>query len=181
MAELQAPLPQAQAPVNAAALLSDLSKNFKKTSKKLRHVTPIVQSYMPEDLRMALGKDKKIDMTTKVPRFEINDRKTWMDYLNNNGYVVIKQCVNETELKQCTQMFWEWLESLPGDFNIDRNNPQTWHGNWPADSQTGIIFTHGIGQTEFCWKIRSFVLICFFFVFFAQNVLFLYFFFCVIA
>jgi Phytanoyl-CoA dioxygenase (PhyH) len=104
-------------------------------------------------------------MTTFTPpRFEIDDEKA-LEYLNNNGYVVFGNVLNNTEIQSAIDLFWDWIESLGK--GIKRNDVRTWNStvaknqNKPGDKgwfgyeSTGIISEYHIGQSEFLWLIRS--------------------------
>lgn len=99
----------------------------------------------------------QIDYTTAAPRFSVLDEKSLsqgLDYLNEHGYVVISDIMNENEINQNKDLLWKFIQR---DSNgaIQRNNPDTWSNNWPQFSTHGVIKGHGIGQSELLWNVRS--------------------------
>ena len=87
------------------------------------------------------------------PRLEPNSKQA-KDYLNNNGYVVIKSVLSEIEANEALNLTWDYLENL--GTGIDRNNPDTWiDEKWPTVVHGGILTYHGIGQSKAQWYIRN--------------------------
>eukprot|EP01084_Bolivina_argentea_P007896 14810_1 len=157
---LRQPLPQGMQ-TKLKSVLSEISTSSTKIKSKLTHVNPIVKTAMPPKLEEALcSKFKHFPITHDYicPRFDVDDPAAYK-HLETQGYVVIKDIVPTNEIKEVKDMVWDWLEQLPfpNDIKINRNNPESWHdGNWPTDPDTGIIFSFGVGQTEFMWRCRSY-------------------------
>jgi ectoine hydroxylase-related dioxygenase (phytanoyl-CoA dioxygenase family) len=86
-------------------------------------------------------------------RFAFEDSNAWKTYLDENGFVVIKQVADTNHIAKATDLMWQFLEAL--ETGIDRHNPNTWiNNNWPMAFATGIISQHGIGQSDFMWYCR---------------------------
>ena len=144
------------------SVLQEISTSSDKIKSKMTHVEPVVQTKMPEKLENELCityKQFPVTYNYKCPRFEVSDPAGYK-HLEDYGYVVFKNVIpNSSEIDNIKTEIWDWLEKLPfpNDVKIDRNKPSTWYdGNWPTDPDTGIVFSFGIGQTEFMWKCRSF-------------------------
>jgi len=80
-----------------------------------------------------------------TPRFEVGSQEG-LDYLNQKGYVVLKNVASPDDCKHATGLLWRFLEQLP--YGIHKANIDTWekfpyHG-WDS---TGIIPWDGIGQS----------------------------------
>lgn len=98
-----------------------------------------------------------IDYTTATPRFSVKDVESFkagIDYLNEHGYAVISDVLNEDEVKESKELLWKFIETATNG-SVQHDNPQTWSNNWPSSSTHGVISGHGAGQSEFLWKIRS--------------------------
>lgn len=86
-------------------------------------------------------------------RFDLDDSENWKTYLEENGFVVIKQVADDGHIQTATGLMWNFLESL--ETGIDRKKPETWKNeNWPHSLSTGIISQYGIGQSDFMWYCR---------------------------
>jgi len=101
--------------------------------------------------------NSSIDYTTPSPRFSVTNKDTLKDglnYLNENGYVVISDIMNSDEINQNKDLLWQFLENASNN-TIQRNDPQTWANNWPSYSTHGVVSGSGIGQSDFLWNVRS--------------------------
>ena len=84
-------------------------------------------------------------------RFDSMDDINAKQYFNQNGYIVIKNIfADQQESKYSNELLWKYLNSV----GWDKSNPSTWN-NFPGWSVSGIIYQHGIGQTELQWFIRT--------------------------
>lgn len=84
--------------------------------------------------------------------FNISDDVNWKNHLNNNGYVVVSNVMNDKDCNDNISRIWDWLEGLGS--GIDRNNPNTWKNDrWPQNIH-GIIQHYKVGQSQFVWDIR---------------------------
>ena len=100
--------------------------------------------------------------TSKTPRpkyglltptiFNIDDTN-WMEYLETEGYVVIKNIINDIEHNTVVDIFKKEFNMVSSRFDWDDNS--TWI---PANSpivwgKSSVIF-NGFGQSETMWKLR---------------------------
>ena len=85
-----------------------------------------------------------------VPTFPINETKSWKEYLDNFGYVVIENVINQDEINKHIDMAWNYFESL--GTGISRHDVSTWDDDrWPQSAK-GILLA---GQCEFMWSLRE--------------------------
>lgn len=73
-----------------------------------------------------------IDYTTPAPRFSVTNDSTLNDavaYLNQNGYVVISDIMNEDEINANKDLLWNFLENV-SNHTIQRHDPETWSNQW---------------------------------------------------
>jgi hypothetical protein len=83
-----------------------------------------------------------------------------MTYLDNNGYVVIKEAANKAELEKGIDLAWNFFEGLGfaqgSPLGIDRNVPSTWGTpRWPDPFRRGIVASDCVGQSDFLWFCRG--------------------------
>ena len=74
----------------------------------------------------------EIDYTTPVPSFSVTNNNTLDDaaaYLNENGYVVISDIMNQDEIKANKDLLWNFLENV-SNHTIQRHDPETWSNQW---------------------------------------------------
>ena len=76
------------------------------------------------------------------------------EYLRHHGYTVFKSVVTQEQCKISLGHFWDWIREvseqqvIPGDVD-------SYH-HWPAHvDDSAILYYQGIGQSEFCWSIRT--------------------------
>ncbi|CAF0729747.1 unnamed protein product [Adineta steineri] len=101
--------------------------------------------------------DIQIDYTTPTERFSLEDDealKKGLTYLNENGYVVISDVMNQDEINESKNLLWKYLADFSNG-TIQRDQPETWSSNWPSFGTHGVISGDGIGQSDFMWNIRS--------------------------
>lgn len=84
-------------------------------------------------------------------RFDFRDPEAYV-YLEEKGYVVLENVVDEKEVEEIVSLFWSWAEQLGK--GIDRREPSTWE-NWVGFLETGVIPEPGIGQSEMMWRVRE--------------------------
>ena len=73
-----------------------------------------------------------IDYTTPTPRFSVTNENTLKDgitYLNDHGYVVISDIMNQDEINFNKDLLWKFLENISNN-TIQRNDPETWANEW---------------------------------------------------
>jgi hypothetical protein len=88
-------------------------------------------------------------------RFDIEDEVSWLSYLDEHGYVVIKSVASEKEIKQGLDYLWDFLEHFP-ESQVRRNDPQSWYpmNGWIASAKNGLINGYGFGHSKFLWHTR---------------------------
>lgn len=88
-----------------------------------------------------------------VPRFESGSDES-IEYLEEQGYVVIKNALSSSEAAKTLDLLWDYLEGL--DTGIDRNDVSTWGDErWPTCAHGGIMPSYGIGHSEAQWYLRG--------------------------
>ena len=88
-----------------------------------------------------------------VPRFDSGSDES-IDYLDREGYVIIKNALTANEASKTLDLLWDYLENL--GTGIDRTNPMTWSDDkWPTCAHGGIIPSYGIGHSEAQWFVRG--------------------------
>ena len=88
-----------------------------------------------------------------VPRLESGSDAS-IKYLEEHGYVVIKNALSESEAAKTLDLLWDYLEEL--NTGIDRNDPSTWEDDrWPTCAHGGIMPSYGIGHSESQWYLRG--------------------------
>eukprot|EP01087_Luapelamoeba_hula_P006035 TRINITY_DN16188_c0_g1_i1.p1 TRINITY_DN16188_c0_g1~~TRINITY_DN16188_c0_g1_i1.p1 ORF type:complete len:378 (+),score=58.36 TRINITY_DN16188_c0_g1_i1:52-1134(+) len=92
---------------------------------------------------------------TEVPRFDVEDPAAYQ-YLEENGYVVIKDVLTPDEIEKGRGLAWDFMEGRP-DSAIKRNDPATWtdESGWPDKYGKGIIVEDAAGHSEFLWFVRG--------------------------
>ena len=73
-----------------------------------------------------------IDYTTPSPRFSVTNQDTLKDginYLNEHGYVVISDIMNQDEINFNKDLLWKFLDNMSNN-TIRRNDPETWSNEW---------------------------------------------------
>lgn len=73
--------------------------------------------------------------------------------LEEKGYVVVPNVLDEEICKQYQQKFWDWYETC--NSNIKRTDPDTWvKGKWPVVSHEVPQHPH-ISHANFVWEARQ--------------------------
>jgi hypothetical protein len=87
--------------------------------------------------------------TFTPPLFELsNSSLSYISYLEEEGYVVIKDILDQPTIDKALELFWkDWLHVTP-NFNI--KDPTT----YPLIFGKGIASFNGFGQSDFCWYLR---------------------------
>ena len=89
----------------------------------------------------------------KVPRFESGSDES-IQYLEEQGYVVIKNALSTAEASKTLELLWDYLEGL--GTGIDRKDVSTWGDDrWPTCAHGGIMPSYGIGHSEAQWFLRG--------------------------
>lgn len=86
--------------------------------------------------------------------FEMDDEINWKKYLDNEGYVVLKNILNHDEIFTYMKTFiQEWKFVSP---RFDFSDKSTWiNDNCPMIWNKGMIYSNGFGQSEFQWSLRT--------------------------
>ena len=78
------------------------------------------------------GVPSSIDYTTPTPRFSVkNDEtlKAGIDYLNEHGYAVISDVLDQDEINENKKLLWKYLETVSNN-QIRQGEPETWSNEW---------------------------------------------------
>ena len=99
----------------------------------------------------------KVDYRSPVERFSCEDPDrlaAGLRHLEQHGYVVISDVLNEDEVDMAKNLIWQHLEGLKSPFKIKRGQINTWN-QWPGRHEAGIIEDFGSGNSQAQWFIRS--------------------------
>jgi len=89
----------------------------------------------------------------EVERFAPGSKAS-IDYLDEHGFVVIKNALSEAQSQQAMTLLWDYLEEL--GTGIDRRDMATWTDDkWPTAVHGGILPSFGIGHSAAQWFIRD--------------------------
>tara|TARA_B100001769_G_C22112158_1_gene601994 strand:- start:2597 stop:3514 length:918 start_codon:yes stop_codon:yes gene_type:complete len=94
-------------------------------------------------------------MNTHKPQlFSINDDESWKTYLDNYGFVVIKDILNNNIYSDLfTQFYLDWSYVTP---NFNFHDKTTWtRENSPMMWDIGMITDYGLGHAKFQWGLRT--------------------------
>ncbi|CAF2684236.1 unnamed protein product [Rotaria sp. Silwood2] len=73
-----------------------------------------------------------IDYTTPTVRYSVKNDETLKEgltYLNENGYVVISDVLNQEEIDENKKLLWKFLEDASNG-QMRRDQPETWSNPW---------------------------------------------------
>ena len=88
-----------------------------------------------------------------VTRFKPGSKES-KEYLEREGYVVLKETLTKQQPGKTLNLLWDYLEEL--DTGIDRKDPKTWDDDrWPTAAHGGILPSYGIGHSKSQWYLRS--------------------------
>mmetsp|Transcript_26387 Transcript_26387/g.42316 ORF Transcript_26387/g.42316 Transcript_26387/m.42316 type:complete len:584 (-) Transcript_26387:54-1805(-) len=93
-----------------------------------------------------------------TPRYDASD-STWLEHLDEHGFVVIANVASGLELSHAEDLLWEFLE---GCSDWKRHEPDTWDDEGLQNIGScmhGIIRRGGIGQSDFMWYLRTLPLV----------------------
>lgn len=99
----------------------------------------------------------RIEYRRKCQRFSCQDPQTLADglrHLNQHGYTVISDVLDEDQVNDAKNLIWQHLEGLKAPYKIKRGQIQTWN-QWPGRHEAGIIEDFGSGNSQAQWYIRS--------------------------
>ncbi len=93
-------------------------------------------------------------MNNYIPElFELNDEIKWKTFLDENGYVVIKNILNSYEKENIFNTFKTNINTVSPLFDLDNQNTLTIE-NTPLMFGKGMAVFNGFGQSDFMWKLR---------------------------
>jgi len=94
------------------------------------------------------------DISTS-PRFDaVTDSATWLEFLDRNGYAVIKGVANKREVRKAHDLLWLFLEEQT---SMRRTDPESWtNAAFEAigEAKTGICQGLNVGHLKLCWFLR---------------------------
>jgi hypothetical protein len=75
-------------------------------------------------------------------------------YLEEHGYVVIRNVASPEEVNRATDLLWAFLSKTAG---MQHDDPTTWSDERfckVGSITSGILFNQGVGQSDFLWYLR---------------------------
>lgn len=86
--------------------------------------------------------------------YDISQKDDWTNHLEKEGYVVIKNILNEEEYNEAMNLFKkDWNQVSP---NFDFEDKKTWNiNNTPMMFGKGMAVFNGFGQSDFMWYLRT--------------------------
>jgi len=84
---------------------------------------------------------------------EMNEQA--LNYLYQNGYVVLSGIASKEEITEAENIFWNAAEST---YRVKRGDPGSWtNENWPplANTTSGVVSNDSSGHSPFMWYVRS--------------------------
>jgi len=82
------------------------------------------------------------------------DNTQWIEELKLNGYCVVKNVANASEVKNAREMYWDIFEAL--NKGVSRNDISTWLNlNVSEIGTTGILLEPSILHSKAAWFIRG--------------------------
>ena len=86
--------------------------------------------------------------------YDISEKEYWIDHLDKEGYVVIKDILNDEKYDESLNLFKkDWNQVSP---NFDFENKKTWNiKNTPMMFGKGMAVFNGFGQSDFMWSLRT--------------------------
>ena len=86
--------------------------------------------------------------------YDISQKAAWTNHLETEGYVVIKDILNDEEYNKAMNLFKkDWNQVSP---NFDFEDKETWTiNNTPMMFCKGMAVFNGFGQSDFMWYLRT--------------------------
>lgn len=104
-------------------------------------------------LHLSHRRRRLADATDKYT-FAASDVGRWRAHLDAEGFVVLRDVLSPAECDTAIGLLWSWFEGLGS--GIKRDEPSTWTTEaWPGHQLFGFLQTHGGGQSEGAWYVRS--------------------------
>eukprot|EP00967_Tisochrysis_lutea_P046618 scaffold56645_cov35-Tisochrysis_lutea.AAC.1 len=86
--------------------------------------------------------------------FKLQDVTLWRSHLAEEGFVVLRGVLSPQECEKAVSLIWDWLEGLGS--GLKRADLASWTKDaWPGHQRFGFFTTHGGGQSEGAWYVRS--------------------------
>lgn len=99
----------------------------------------------------ALYTNGSLDIATHEPTPSFDPGDEALEHLRSEGYVVIRAVANASELEVAKRLLWEFVEKA--GVGADRHAPSSWLNLLP--NTFGIVWSHGVGQSQFMWYLRT--------------------------
>eukprot|EP00005_Dracoamoeba_jomungandri_P001157 CAMPEP_0174259448 /NCGR_PEP_ID=MMETSP0439-20130205/8268_1 /TAXON_ID=0 /ORGANISM="Stereomyxa ramosa, Strain Chinc5" /LENGTH=337 /DNA_ID=CAMNT_0015343337 /DNA_START=57 /DNA_END=1070 /DNA_ORIENTATION=+ len=96
-------------------------------------------------------------MAAHPPRFDVSDEQgvqQMLDYLDHNGYAVIRSVATKERIEEAKEEFWSFVEGIKGS-SVKRDNINSWDVGWKPNPNNGIFGSHGFPHSPFCWNTRT--------------------------
>lgn len=101
-----------------------------------------------------LWKFKMSIKTLRPQLFKKNDVASWKQYLSESGFVVIKNVLTIEEMNEGLRLFHQDWKYVSPNFNFA--DKTTWvPDNCPMMWGKGMIYSSGLGQSNFQWYLRT--------------------------
>lgn len=112
----------------------------------------IIPSYITDTKNTNNVKDNI--RTLRPPSFHVNDVEVWNKYLEETGFVVLRDILTPDEISTAIDLFKkDWTHVSP---NFDFDDPETWTiQNCPMMFGKGMAVFNGFGQSDFMWYLRT--------------------------
>ena len=152
-------------PLSSSSVLSSSSSSSFVSSSKKRVDTSASSASTPlkkmKTTKTTKAKEENVSLqihTIEPHRFsldDVSDLRRGMEHLRSEGYVVWKNVIGaEASFAEHISRFWDYMEETC--VGVRRDDPKTWtNKRWPGVLSMFIFRYHGIGQSEFMWKIRT--------------------------
>lgn len=84
------------------------------------------------------------------------DKLAAVKFLDENGYVIIKDVADEQSRAIGLNLLWDFLENQVPGSSVKRNDPESWipSSGWTPSISTGLLNGLGFGQSKFMWHSR---------------------------
>lgn len=94
----------------------------------------------------------KMDFTPKF--YDKNQSDLWLEHLDNEGYVVIKDILTDEEKTHAYKLFTKDIQTVSP--NLDFQNPESFIiQNVPCMFGKGMAVFNGFGQSDAMWNLRT--------------------------
>jgi len=112
-------------------------------------------NFIPDESKNSRVQSSDVDFSDTVPRFDLED-VAWQEYLQSNGYVVIKNIIDKSKVKELRNDVYDWCENHPSGGRVfNREDPESWRESFLGNPATGIVWASGAGQADHMWKLRG--------------------------